>query len=158
MKFEVEICKVLMKKFIDLGVEVFEDDIMVVIGYGVGNLICILLVIKDGVDIIYFIFYMDIVVFGNGIKFFIKDGYIVLDGIIILGVDDKVGLVLMFEVICVLKEKNIFYGKIEFIIIVGEELGFVGVKVLDCECIIVKYGYVLDSDGKVGEIVVVVLI
>lgn len=126
-------------------------------GYGVNNLICILLVIKEGVDIIYFIFYMDIVVFGNGIKLFIEDGYIKSDGMIIFGVDDKVGLVVMLEVIIVLKEENIVYGKIEFIIIVGEESGLVGVKVFDFSFVMVKFGYVLDSDGKVGDIIVVVL-
>lgn len=101
---------------------------------------------------------MDIVVSGNGVKLVVENGYVKIDGIMILGVDDKVGLVVMFEVIKVLKEENIEYGMIEFIIIVGEEFGLIGVKVFDCFMIIVFYGYVFDLDGKVGNIIVVVLI
>ena len=153
-KFEAEICKVLTKKFTDLGVEVFEDDTMAVTGHGAGNLICTLPATKDGVDTIYFTSHMDTVVPGNGIKPSIKDGYIVSDGTTILGADDKAGLASMFEAIRVLKEKNIPHGKIEFIITVGEESGLVGAKALDRERITAKYGYALDSDGKVGEIVV----
>lgn len=89
-KFEAEICKVLTKKFTDLGVEVFEDDTMAVTGHGAGNLICTLPATKDGVDTIYFTSHMDTVVPGNGIKPSIKDGYIVSDGTTILGADDKV--------------------------------------------------------------------
>lgn len=66
----------------------------------------------------------------------------------------KAGLASMFEAIRVLKEKNIPHGKIEFIITVGEESGLIGAKALDRERITAKYGYALDSDGKVGEIVV----
>ncbi len=153
-KFEAEICKVLTKKFTDLGVEVFEDDTMAVTGHGAGNLICTLPATKDGVDTIYFTSHMDTVVPGNGIKPSIKDGYIVSDGTTILGADDKAGLASMFEAIRVLKEKNIPHGTIEFIITVGEESGLVGAKALDRERITAKYGYALDSDGKVGEIVV----
>ena len=97
---------------------------------------------------------MDTVVPRNGIKPSIKDGYIVSDGTTILGADDKAGLASMFEAIRVLKEKNIPHGTIEFIITVGEESGLVGAKALDRERITAKYGYALDSDGKVGEIVV----
>ena len=104
-KFEAEICKVLTKKFTDLGVEVFEDDTMAVTGHGAGNLICTLPATKDGVDTIYFTSHMDTVVPGNGIKPSIKDGYIVSDGTTILGADDKAGLASMFEAIRVLKEK-----------------------------------------------------
>ena len=60
-KFEAEICKVLTKKFTDLGVEVFEDDTMAVTGHGAGNLICTLPATKDGVDTIYFTSHMDTV-------------------------------------------------------------------------------------------------
>ncbi|CAI8784271.1 MULTISPECIES: tripeptidase T [Bacillus] len=153
-KYEAEICKVLTEKFTALGIEVFEDDTMGVTGHGAGNLICTLPATKEGVDTIYFTSHMDTVVPGKGIKPSIKDGYIVSDGTTILGSDDKAGLASMFEAIRVLKEENIPHGKIEFIITVGEESGLVGAKALDRERITAKYGYALDSDGKVGEIVV----
>lgn len=153
-KFETAISKVLKEKFTSLGVEVYEDDAAAKTGFGAGNLICTLPATKEGVDTIYFTSHMDTVVPGKGVKPSIVDGYVVTDGTTILGADDKTGLSAMFEAIRVLKEQNIPHGKIEFIITVGEESGLVGAKVLDPARITAKYGYALDSDGKVGEIVV----
>ncbi|WP_077618715.1 tripeptidase T [Bacillus sinesaloumensis] len=153
-KFETEISKVLKEKFTALGVHVVEDDTTSQTGHGAGNLICTLEGTKTEVDTIYFTSHMDTVVPGKGIKPSIKDGYIVSDGTTILGADDKAGLAAMFEAIRVLKEKNIPHGKIEFIITVGEESGLVGAKALDRSLITAKYGYALDSDGKVGNIIV----
>ncbi|MFD1736318.1 tripeptidase T [Bacillus salitolerans] len=152
--FEAEICKVLKDKFSALGVEVFEDDTTEITGHGAGNLICTLPGTKEGVDTIYFTSHMDTVVPGKGIKPSIQDGYIVTDGTTILGADDKAGLAAMLEAIKVLKENNIPHGTIEFIITVGEESGLVGAKALDPSKITAKYGYALDSDGKVGNIIV----
>ncbi|MFS1518015.1 M20/M25/M40 family metallo-hydrolase [Bacillus sp. SCS-151] len=153
-KYETEIAKVLKEKFSSLGVKVVEDDTTSQTGHGAGNLICTLDGTKNGVDPIYFTSHMDTVVPGNGIKPSIKDGYIVTDGTTILGADDKAGLAAMLEAIRVLKENNIAHGTIQFIITVGEESGLVGAKVLDPSQIIAKYGYAIDSDGKVGNIVV----
>lgn len=152
--FETEIAKVLKEKFTSLGLEVVEDDAATKTGFGAGNLICTLPATKEGVDTIYFTSHMDTVVPGKGVKPSIVDGYVVTDGTTILGADDKTGLSAMFEAIRVLKEQNIAHGKIEFIITVGEESGLVGAKVLDSALVTAKYGYALDSDGKVGEIVV----
>jgi tripeptide aminopeptidase len=153
-KYEAEIAKVLKAKFSDLGVTVYEDDSTAKTGHGAGNLICTLDGTNENVDTIYFTSHMDTVVPGKGIKPSIKDGYIVSDGTTILGADDKAGLAVMLESIRVLKEQNIPHGKIEFIITVGEESGLVGAKVLDRALITAKFGYALDSDGKVGNIIV----
>lgn len=153
-KFETEIAKVLKQKFTDLGVDVFEDDTTAKTGHGAGNLICTLEGTKDGVDPIYFTSHMDTVVPAKGVKPSIKDGYVVTDGTTILGADDKTGLSVMLETIRVLKEQSIAHGTIQFIITVGEESGLVGAKALDPSLLKAKYGYALDSDGKVGNIVV----
>lgn len=153
-KFEAEIAKVLKEKFSALGVEVYEDDTTAVTGHGAGNLVCTLQGTKEGVDTIYFTSHMDTVVPGKGIKPSVKDGYVVTDGTTILGADDKAGLAAMLEAIRVLQENNIPHGTIEFIITVGEESGLVGAKALDRSKITAKYGYALDSDGKVGNIIV----
>lgn len=153
-KYETEIAKVLTKKFTDLGVEVFEDDTTAQTGHGAGNLICTLQGTKEGVDTIYFTSHMDTVVPGKGVKPSIKDGYVVTDGTTILGADDKAGLAAMFEVLRVIKEQNLPHGTIQFIITVGEESGLHGAKALDPSLLKAKYGYALDSDEKVGNIVV----
>lgn len=153
-KFETEIAKVLTEKFNQLGVNVFEDDTTSITGHGAGNLICTLEGTKAGVDTIYFTSHMDTVVPAKGVKPSIKDGYVVTDGTTILGADDKAGLAVMLETIRVLKEQNIQHGTIQFIITVGEESGLHGAKALDRGLITAKYGYAIDSDGKVGNIIV----
>jgi tripeptide aminopeptidase len=153
-KYETEIARILKQKFTDLGVDVFEDDTTAQTGHGAGNLICTLNGTKEGVDTIYFTSHMDTVIPANGVKPSIKDGYVVTDGTTILGADDKTGLAVMLETIKVLKEQSIPHGTIQFIITVGEESGLVGAKALDPSLVKAKYGYALDSDGKVGNIVV----
>lgn len=153
-KHEEKIAVVLKEKFTALGVEVVEDDAKEKTGHGANNLICTLPATKEDVDTIYFTSHMDTVVPGNGIKPSIEDGYIKSDGTTILGADDKAGLAAMLEAITVLKEENIAHGKIEFIITVGEESGLVGAKALDSSLVTAKFGYALDSDGKVGDIIV----
>jgi tripeptide aminopeptidase len=153
-KYETEIARVLKQKFTDLGVEVIEDDTTAVTGHGAGNLICTLNGTKEGVDTIYFTSHMDTVIPAKGVKPSIKDGYVVTDGTTILGADDKTGLAVMLEIIKVLKEQSIEHGTIQFIITVGEESGLVGAKALDRSLVKAKYGYALDSDGKVGNIIV----
>ena len=153
-KHEGEISKVLKQKFSDLGLEVYEDDTTAQTGHGAGNLICTLRGSEESADVIYFTSHMDTVVPGVGVKPSIKDGYVVTDGTTILGADDKAGLAAMLETIRVLKEQNIEHGTIEFVITVGEESGLVGAKALESDRITAKYGYALDSDGKVGNIIV----
>jgi tripeptide aminopeptidase len=153
-KYEAEIAKVLKEKFTALGIEVFEDDTMAVTGHGAGNLICTLPATKEGVAPIYFTSHMDTVVPGKGVKPSIKDGYVVTDGTTILGADDKTGLAVMLETVRILKEENIAHGEIQFIITVGEESGLNGSKALDRNLVKAKFGYALDSDGKVGNIIV----
>ncbi|MEN1970156.1 M20/M25/M40 family metallo-hydrolase [Lentibacillus sp. N15] len=151
---ESKIAEVLKQKFTDLGLDVVEDDSKSETGHGAGNLICELKGNKDSADTIYFTSHMDTVVPGNGIKPSIKDGYIVSDGTTILGSDDKAGLAAILEMIRVLKENEIVHGDIQFIITVGEESGLVGAKALDQSMLKAKYGYAIDSNGTVGDIIV----
>lgn len=153
-KQEGEICAVLKQKFTALGLEVVEDDAKEKTGHGAGNLICTLKGSKPDADVIYFTSHMDTVVPGKQIKPSIKDGYIVSDGTTILGSDDKAGLAAILEAIRSLKENQIEYGDIQFVITVGEESGLVGAKALDESLLHAAYGYAIDSDGPVGNIVV----
>ncbi|WP_337019542.1 M20/M25/M40 family metallo-hydrolase [Oceanobacillus massiliensis] len=153
-KFEAEIAEILKKKFSALGLEVFEDESKEQTGHGAGNLICTLHGNSDGADPIYFTSHMDTVVPGQGIKPTIKDGLITSDGTTILGADDKAGLAAMIEALHLIKENDIPHGDIQFIITAGEESGLVGAKALDRSLIHAKYGYALDSNGDVGDIIV----
>ncbi|NEU30780.1 M20/M25/M40 family metallo-hydrolase [bacterium LRH843] len=153
-KHEEVIAPILKRKFEELGVTVIEDDAATKTEHAAGNLICTLKGTKEEVDVIYFTSHMDTVVPGNGVKPSIKDGYVVTDGTTILGADDKAGIAAMYEAIRVLKEENISHGTVQFIITVGEESGLVGAKALDPAMLKAKYGFALDSDGPVGDIIV----
>ncbi|MYL48037.1 M20/M25/M40 family metallo-hydrolase [Halobacillus litoralis] len=151
---EAEIAKVLKKKFQDLGLEVLEDDAASITGHGANNLICNLEGSKKDAEPIYFTSHMDTVVPGNGVKPSVEDGYIVTDGTTILGADDKAGVAAILEAIRSLQEQNVEHGDLQFVITVGEESGLVGAKALDASMLKAKYGYALDSDGQVGNIIV----
>ncbi|GIN96429.1 hypothetical protein J6TS1_22990 [Siminovitchia terrae] len=153
-KNEAKISKLLKTKFEKLGVEVYEDDTKGQTGHGAGNLICTLKGTKDNVAPIYFTSHMDTVMPGNGVNPSIKDGYVVTDGTTILGADDKAGLAAMMEAVRILKENSIQHGDVQFIITVGEESGLVGAKALDSKLVRAEYGFALDSDGPVGDIIV----
>lgn len=153
-KHEELIAPVLVGKLQALGFEVEQDDAHTRNGHGAGNIIATLKG-ELAVEPIYFTSHMDTVVPGNSIKPEIReDGYIYSDGTTILGADDKAGLAALLEMVRRLKEENIQHGDIQFIITAGEESGLVGAKELDPTKITAKYGFAVDSNGKVGEIVV----
>jgi tripeptide aminopeptidase len=153
-KHERAICDVLKEKFTALGLDVVEDDAAEKTEHAAGNLVATLPGTVDDCPTIYFTCHMDTVVPGKGIKPSVKDGYIVSDGTTILGSDDKAGIAAMFEAIRVLKEEKKTHGTIQFLITVGEESGLQGAKVFDPALLTAKYGFALDSNGKVGDIIV----
>ncbi|MHA6259558.1 M20/M25/M40 family metallo-hydrolase [Sporosarcina sp. CAU 1771] len=153
-KDERTIADVLAEKMRDFGFDVIEDDSAKRTGHGAGNLIASMKgSVKDAYPI-YFTCHMDTVVPGKGIKPELRDdGYIYSDGTTILGADDKAGIAALFEMIRTIKENNLPHGDIQFIITAGEESGLVGAKEMDISLLKAKYGYAIDSDGKVGGIV-----
>ena len=153
-KFEAEIASVLKQKFKTLGVEVIEDDAKNKTDHQANNLICNLKGNIDNMDTIFFTAHMDTVTPGKNIKPSIENDYIVSDGTTILGADDKAGIAVLLETIRLLKENNLKHGDIQFVITVGEESGLAGAKALDTSLLKAKFGYALDSDGSVGNIVV----
>lgn len=152
-KHERAICDVLKAKFTELGLTVVEDDAASKTAHEAGNIVATLPGTAEGTTI-YFTCHMDTVVPGKGIKPSIQDGYIVSDGTTILGSDDKAGIAAMFEAVRVLQETNTPHATIQFLITVGEESGLQGVKVLDPTLLTAKYGFALDSNGKVGDIII----
>lgn len=153
-KHEAEISHMLSTIFKKLGLNITEDQTKEKTGHGSGNLICELQGTENGLDTIYFTAHMDTVVPGKNIKPHIEDGYIKSDGTTILGADDKVGIATIIETIKVLQEQNLNHGDIQFIITIGEESGLVGAKALDPLLLKAQYGYALDSNGQVGDIIV----
>lgn len=156
-KYETEIAKILTEKFEGLGLEVIEDESAKVTGHGAGNLICNLAASSEeckSAPTLLLTSHMDTVVPGQNIQPSIENDYIVSDGTTILGADDKAGLAVMFEAIRLLKENDIAHGPLQFVITAGEESGLVGAKAIDQSLLKSDFGYALDSDGEIGNIVV----
>lgn len=153
-KFEAEISSVLKQKFNALGIEVLEDNAKSKTDHQANNLVCNIKGNTGGIDPIFFTAHMDTVTPGINVKPSIENDYIVSDGTTILGADDKAGIAVLLETIRLLQENNMNHGDIQFVITVGEESGLAGAKVLDTSLLKAKFGYALDSDGPVGNIVV----
>lgn len=153
-KFETNIANILKQKFTSLGLEVLEDNAKNKTDHRANNLICNLKGNLDDVDTVFFTAHMDTVTPGKNIKPKVENDYIVSDGTTILGADDKAGIAVLLETVRALKENNIQHGDIQFVITVGEESGLAGAKAIDTSLLTAKYGYALDSDGPVGNIVI----
>jgi len=151
-KQERQIADYLTRKLSDLGLDVFEDDTAKSTGHTAGNLIGYLKGTKENVEVIMLNCHMDTVAPGNGVKPAIKDGYVVSDGTTILGADDKAGIAALLEALQVLKENKLPHGDIQVIITIGEETSLTGASALNPNHLKAKYGYALDTGGKVGSI------
>lgn len=153
---ERAVCDCLKKKLSALGLEVVEDRSASVTGHNAGNLIATLKPYgKDMENIpgLFFTSHMDTVTPGKKIKPFIRDGYIVSDGTTVLGSDDKAGLAAILEAVRIIIEEKIEHGLIQLVFTIGEETGLVGSKNIEHSLIKADYGFAIDSNGPVGEIV-----
>lgn len=152
-RHETKIAAYLRTLFTDLGLQVVEDDAARKTGFGANNLICTLPATLPDVPPILFTCHMDTVLPGKDIKPIEKDGYIYSDGTTILGADDKAGIATLIEAIRIIKASKLAHGKIQFVITVGEESGLVGARALDRQLLDARFGFALDADGDVGNIV-----
>lgn len=153
---ERAVCDCLKKKLSDLGLYVVEDRSATLTGHNAGNLVATLepygTQMRD-IPGIYFTSHMDTVTPGRNIKPFIRDGYIVSDGTTVLGSDDKAGLAAIVEAIRIIQEEKIEHGLIQLVFTIGEEKGLVGSKHIEHSLIQADYGFAIDANGPVGEIV-----
>lgn len=146
---ERKICETLKLKLINLGYSPIEDNAGQKISGECGNIICNIKGSKN-VPAILLTAHMDTVVPGIGKKPIVAGDIIKSDGTTILGGDDAAGLAIILEVLKVLKEKNIQHGDIQIAFTIAEEAGLLGSKNMDFSKIHAKYGFILDSDGRVG--------
>lgn len=150
---EGKVAEVLVKKLQELGLEVTIDDAGVKAGGETGNVIAKMKGSKKGPTIL-FSCHMDTVKPGIGVKPVIKDEIIYSDGTTILGGDNKAGIAAVLEGIRLVKENNLEHSDVEIAFSIWEEGGLFGAKYLDYSLINAEYGFVLDSGGSPGEIII----
>ncbi len=102
--------------------------------------------------------HMDTVVPGNNIKAEIvvdqAEELIKSSGDTILGSDDKAGIAALLEAVKVILEQKFDHPPLELLFTVSEEQGLLGIKNFDFSVIKAPKGYVLDSGGNPGTIIV----
>lgn len=153
-KHERQICDTLKQKLNALGLDVVEDDSAERTGHEAGNLVATLKGTRSGIPTIFFTSHMDTVSPGKSIKPSIQGDYIVSDGTTILGSDDKAGLAALLEAVRVLQENGVEHGDIQFVITAGEESSLAGSREIDRSLIKADYGFALDSNGPVGDVII----
>lgn len=136
-----------------MGLEVLFDQAGAAIGSDGNNLVGRLRGTLPGEPII-FSAHMDTVMPGKGIVPVVENGVIVSAGDTILGADDKGGIAAVVEAIQMILESGEPHRTIEVIFTIAEEGGLNGAKHMDMALVTGTKGYVLDSGGSPGEIVV----
>lgn len=143
----------LKERLQNLGMEVYEDGAGRALGGEAGNLIAWRPGKLSGPSI-FLGAHMDTVVPGRGVKPVLEDEIIRSSGDTVLGGDDKAGVAVIMEALQVIDERNIPHPPLEVIFTVSEEQGLMGSKHLDFTRVRSRMGFVLDSDGETGHIVV----
>lgn len=144
----------LMNEFSLLGLSAEEDNAGKALGGDSGNL---LVKMPGTIDkpALLLAAHMDTVVPGTDIKPVCgNDNIIRSEGDTILGSDDKAGIAAILEAVQVIKEKGLDHPPLELLFTVSEEQGLLGIKNLDFSRLKARYGFVLDSGGAPGTIVV----
>ena len=119
----------------------------------VGNLIAWHEGTDSSIPPLFFSTHMDTVLPTEGLKPVIKDDVIYSDGTTILGADDRAALAAYLEGIRAIIESGAPHGPIEFILTVNEQPGLVGATYMDYSKVKSKAGYIFDSSGDVGQII-----
>jgi tripeptide aminopeptidase len=144
----------LQNEFARLGLSAEEDDAGQILNGDSGNL----LVKMPGSAVkpaLLLATHMDTVVPGTKIKAVRgMDEVIRSAGNTILGSDDKAGIAAILEAVQVILERGLNHPPLELLFTVSEEQGLLGIKNFDFSRLESKYGYVLDSGGAPGTVVV----
>jgi len=128
----------------NLGAETIIDQAGERIGGQTGNLIARFPGNRNVAPML-FSAHMDTVEPGRGIQPILTDGIFRSDGSTILGADDKSAIAMLLEVLRILVTRQLPHGPIDLVLTVCEEIGLLGSKYLNFNCLRARFGYVIDS-------------
>ena len=151
---ERELVDVLIEKLENLGLEVFVDQAGEKIKSNTGNIIAKLKGNIKEAPPIMFAAHMDTVVPGKDIEPILSGDRIISNGKTILGADDKAGIAALLEALHYIKENDIDCGDIEILFTICEEISLLGAKNLDTSFVKSNIGFILDSGGPTGQIII----
>lgn len=141
-------------KLLELGLEVYEDDVGQKIGGNAGNIIAVLRG-QTALPAVIFSAHMDRVANNGCIQPQIdeRQGIITSDGQSILAADNVAGLSVILAALRHIKGSGQVHGDIEVVLSACEEDGVLGSKYLDYSRLQSKIALVFDISGRVGRIV-----
>lgn len=152
-KSEGPFSKHLCSELQQLGLQVAFDSAGEAIGSDGNNLVGRLEGSIPGEPIV-FSAHMDTVVPGKGIVPALEAGVITSVGDTILGADDKGGIAAIVETLQMLRESGEPHRTVEVVFTIAEEGGLNGAKHMEMGLVRGTKGFVLDSGGSPGQIVV----
>lgn len=98
--------------------------------------------------------HMDTVQPCDRVKAVVTPTKIASDGTSVLGSDDKAAIAVFIEAFEYIKKNSIDHGPVEILLTCAEELGLRGIKGFDLSILKAKYGFVFDSSGRIGRIII----
>lgn len=120
----------------------------------IGNLIAFKKGTVEGAPGIFFSSHFDTVEPTPGLEVKIDGDTISAASDTILGADDKCGMAPILEAMTRLHESGEPHGDIQLLLMICEEIGLVGARLLDPKLIKAKYGFVLDAGPPIGTMTV----
>lgn len=148
---ERDIADYLESRLRELGCTVEEDQTARAINGNAGNLIARLP--GEGRPVMLGA-HMDTVEPGRRVRPRVRDGVVTSSGDTILGGDDKAGIAAILEAVRVIQAGGEARPPLEIVFTVAEEVGLLGAKHLDFGRLRSRMGFILDSEGPPGQIIV----
>lgn len=147
---ERAVADILIDRLKEIGCEVWEDSVAENVGGNTGNIHAVL---KGDIDeAVLFMAHMDRVQNGLGIDPKINGDELYSDGSTILAADDLSGVTAILDGLRKIAAEGTNHVNVEVIFSVCEEIGLQGSLYLKCDKLKSKFGYVLDSPGRIGRI------
>ncbi len=150
---EKAMMETLKAELLDLGADIYQDGAGKKLGSNGTNLYAFFPG-DPSRETLLFSCHMDTVAPGIGIEPIVENGIIRSAGDTILGGDDKSGITALMDALTKVRSRNKSHGPLEIVFTIGEEGGLHGSANLEYSRLSARSGYVLDSSGPVGKIIV----
>ena len=149
----------LVAEFLDrrlraLGFSIEMDDAHQRTGGECGNLIAWREGTEADLEPVFLSAHMDTVLPTAGLHPLVENGEIRSDGSTILGADDRAAIAAYLEALTVIEESEVRCAPLQLIFTVSEQPGLLGSRHLDYSHVRAKRGYIYDSSGDVGQLIV----
>lgn len=137
----------------ELGLEVAFDNAASKTGGQCGNLFAWWEGTDPAVEPMFFSCHLDTVLSTMDLRPVARDGIVASSGTTILGADDRAALTAYLEGLAAVIDSGARCGPVQLILTVSEQPGLLGARAMDYSFVRASYGYVYDSSGDVGQMI-----